>query len=128
MYDRYKNGYVFTIEKSKGKKGKCASGKIIKIDNHEFYHNIPINQCSIGSPIMLLNNNINKIRVIGINIGLNDKERLGFSIFIAKIFANMLTIKFISPDRFINYLMACNDIDNFSFLVEKLFEEFTNLR
>ena len=71
-YNIYKDAYIFTIEHPFGGAVSCASGKIIDIfNNNEFEHNIATDKGSSGCPILLLNNNINLIQVIGIN-----KERI----------------------------------------------------
>jgi len=66
-YDIYKNVYIFSIEHPLGESAACAGGKIVNINNYEFEHNIPTNNGSSGCPIILLNNNINIIQVIGIH-------------------------------------------------------------
>jgi len=74
-YDRnYEDGYliykdadVFTIEHPLGKNASCSSGKIININEYEFDHNISTEPGSSGSPILLLSDNINLIKVIGIH-------------------------------------------------------------
>ena len=67
-YSIYKDAYIFTIEHPYGDTASCAIGKIIDIDNdYEFEHNIITDNGSSGCPILLLNNNINLIKVIGIH-------------------------------------------------------------
>ena len=66
-YNIYDNVDVFSIEHPLGDSAACASGRIIKIKNLEFEHNIPTDNGSSGCPIILLNNNINLIQVIGIH-------------------------------------------------------------
>ena len=66
-YIIYKDVDVFSIQHPLGKDAACASGKIIYIDGFEFLHKISTQYGSSGSPIILLNNNINIILVIGIH-------------------------------------------------------------
>ena len=75
-YNIYKNTDIFTVQHPKGKDATCASG-IIKdinffIDSknnkiYEFDHDISTEPGSSGCPIILLNNIINLIQVIGIH-------------------------------------------------------------
>ena len=64
-YKIYKNIDVFTVEHPLGKGAVCASGTIVNINEFEFLHNITTDNGSSGSPVILLNNNINLIQVIG---------------------------------------------------------------
>ena len=73
-YNIYKNKDVFSIEHPLGKGAKCASGTIISINNYEFFHNISIEHGSSGSPIILLNDDINFIQVIGIHKSSHKKK------------------------------------------------------
>ena len=66
-YAIYNNVDIFTVEHPYGDDASCASGKIIKINDNEFEHNIPTDNGSSGCPIILLNNNINLIQAIGIH-------------------------------------------------------------
>ena len=52
---------VFSIEYPLGKRAASSSGKIIKINNYEFNHNISTDLGSSGSPILLFNDNFNLI-------------------------------------------------------------------
>ena len=63
----YENIDVFPIEHPLGDNAVCARGRIININNYEFEHDITTDNGSSGCPIILLNNNINLIQVIGIN-------------------------------------------------------------
>ena len=66
-YIIYKDADIFSIEHPYGDDAACASGKIINIYEYEFDHNISTDNGSSGCPILLLNNNINMIQVIGIH-------------------------------------------------------------
>ena len=130
-YNIYKNGYIFTIGYSHDKL-QISTGKIIKVNNSEFKHNLSIGEGSSGSPIMLLNNNLNEIRVIGIHKcgGIN----INFGIFIGeildknKIKKNTYLIQFISIDQTINSFYTCQNTDNFYNIEEKLFIEHPELK
>jgi hypothetical protein len=71
-YKIYNNTDVFS-----GNDSKIASGKISNINGYEFDHNIDTYRGSSGCPIILNNNNINLLQVIGIhkngdkNLGIN---------------------------------------------------------
>ena len=81
-YSQYKGmevlslGYPFGIELSTG------SGKIININGYEFEHNIPIEEGSSGSPIILFNLE----KVIGIHKHGDLEKRVNVGTFIGKIF------------------------------------------
>ena len=66
-YSIYKDIDVFSVEHANGKDASFASGRIINIYECEFDHNIPTDNGSSGCPIILLNDNINLIQVIGIH-------------------------------------------------------------
>ena len=66
-YLTYKNADIFSLEHPYGEDTSCGSGKIIDINDYEFFHNIPTDNGSSGCPILLLNNNINLAKVIGIH-------------------------------------------------------------
>ena len=140
-YEVYKNGYVFTIGYPRGEES-YGTGKIVDIKDQEFYHTIQTDFGSGGSPIMLLNNNINEIRVVGIHAGLRSGKYLKIGTFIAEIlgeekeeFINPEKIKkdecliqFISGDQHVNMLIICKVTDKFSVLEEKLYKDFPDLR
>ena len=76
----------------------CGTGKIVNVEKYEFYHTIPSSKGSWGSPIMLLNDNINEIRVIGIQTGTIPRENLKIGTFIAEILGEEKE-KFINPKK-----------------------------
>ena len=96
-YDRnYINGYkiynnvdIFSLEHPLEKSAACASGKIIKIYEYEFDHNISTNNGSSGCPIILLNDNINLIQVIGIHKESDKLEKINGGTFIGEIFKEL---------------------------------------
>jgi len=85
-YNIYKNVDIFSIEHPLGKDAVCASGTIIDINNYEFDHNISTDKGSSGSPIILLNNNMNIIQVIGIHKNSDPKHKINGGTFIGEIF------------------------------------------
>ena len=84
-YLTYKNADVFTIEHPLGKKACCSSGKIVKIYNFQFDHNIATDSGSSGCPILLLNDNINLIKVIGIHKNGDLEKKINGGTFIGEI-------------------------------------------
>jgi len=84
-YHIYKNADIFSIEYPFGKEALCASGSIIDIKNFEFDHNISTDCGSSGSPILLLNNNINLIQVIGIHKNADKLNKVNGGTFIGEI-------------------------------------------
>ena len=84
-YSIYENADVFTLEHPLGDDISCASGKILNIDNYEFSHNISTQTGSSGCPIILLNNNINLILVIGIHKGADIYNMINYGTFIGEI-------------------------------------------
>ena len=91
----YKEADIFSVEHPGGDDASCASGKIIDIYNNEFEHDIGTENGSSGCPILLLNNNINLIRVIGIHKqGINTKNRkINYGTFIGEILNKELNKK-----------------------------------
>ena len=87
-YEFYKNSDVFSIEYPYGKEAVNASGRIKDIDGNEFEHTIPTDNGSSGSPIMLLNSNINLVQVIGIHKEADYLKKVNLGTFIGEIFKN----------------------------------------
>ena len=140
-YEIYKNGYVFMVGYPRGEES-CGSCKIVNVEKYEFYHTIPSSAGSGGSPIMLLNDNIDEIRVIGIHIGAIPRENVKIGTFIAEILGeekeefinpeknkkDICLIQFLSGDQHVNMFITCKVTDNFSVLEEKLYKDFPDLR
>ena len=59
------------------------------INEHEFYHNISVNEDSLGCPIILLNNNMNIAEVIGIHKNYRSRTN---GIFIKEIIKEMKNV------------------------------------
>ena len=85
-YKIYNGVDIFSVEHPLGDDAACASGTIININNYEFEHDIPTDDGSSGCPIILLNNNINFIQVIGIHKGAIKTKNLNRGTFIGEIF------------------------------------------
>ena len=93
-YPLYKGENVFSIQHPYGEDASCASGKIIEVNEYEFDHDISTNNGSSGCPIILLNNNINLIQVIGIHKEGDKKHNINGGTFIGEIFnKNLNTIE-----------------------------------
>ena len=84
-YEIYNNVDVFSINFPFGKSVTYASGKILKIYDFEFGHNISIDNGSSGCPIILLNDN-NLIQVIGIHKNSYKSKNINGGTFIGEIF------------------------------------------
>jgi hypothetical protein len=140
-YEVYKNGYVFTIGYPRGEES-YGTGKIVDIKDQEFYHTIPTSKGSSGSPIMLLNDNINEIRVIGIHTRSIPIKNVKIGTFIAELLGeekeefinpeknkkDICLIQFLSGDQHVNMFITCKVTDNFSVLEEKLYKDFPDLK
>ena len=86
-YKFYKNLDIFSVEYPYGKHAVTASGKIKDINDYEFEHTIPTDSGSSGCPILLLlNNNINLIQVIGIHKEADYLKKVNIATFIGEIF------------------------------------------
>jgi len=102
-YNIYKEQDVFSVEHPGGDDASCASGKITDLyNNNEFEHDISTEGGSSGSPILLLNNNINLIRVIGIHKqgGNSGEIKINYGTFIGEILNKEL-----NNDK-INYIIS----------------------
>ena len=84
-YIIYKDVDIFSIHHPLGKDAVCAVGKIINLKSNEFDHNILTEQGSSGGPIILLNNNINFLPVIGVHKLKNIKTDINSGTFIGEI-------------------------------------------
>ena len=82
-YHFYKNNEVFTASYPKGKKLASGSGIIRGIikNGYEFYHNIPTEVGSSGSPIILFNT----LTVIGIHKEADIDNKLNIGTFIGEV-------------------------------------------
>ena len=103
-YDKYQKADVFSIQHPLGKEAAIASGTIVKVDNYEFDHNISTDSGSSGSPILLLNDNIKLIKVIGIHKNADREANINGGTFIAEIFKEINTNLIESNND--NYIIA----------------------
>ena len=141
-YKIYKNTDIFSIEHPYGDDASCASGTVVEINDYEFDHNVSTDNGSSGCPILLLNNNINLVKVIGIHKNADTEKKINGGTFIGEIFKEikikkevnkgtnerLIEIKFCSTDKVINYPIICKDTDNFLKLKEKLYLEYPLLK
>ena len=81
----YKYKDVFTIKNPFRDDPSCFLGIILNINNKEFDHNIPTENDSIGFPIILLNNNLDFLQVIGVHKISDDNTKINKGIFINEI-------------------------------------------
>ena len=66
-YNIYKKKEILIIKHPFQTKAESVTGKIDKIEYYEFEHDISVNEESIGCPIILLDEDMNKVHVIGIH-------------------------------------------------------------
>ena len=85
-YSIYKDQYVFTIEHPLGNSASTAGGTILAVGDCEFIHDISTDHGSSGCPIILSNDNINLIQVIGIHKEGYEGLQLNGGTFIGEIF------------------------------------------
>ena len=97
---------IFSLEHPFGKNAVCASGIIKEICDYEFYHNISTDNGSSGCPIILLNNNINSLQVIGIHKCADYNKQLNCGTFIGEIIKE------------INYELKDNLDNNYNEIIE----------
>ena len=109
-YKIYQNADVFTIEHPYGNDASCSSGKIINIHEFEFNHNISTDNGSSGCPILLLNNSINLIRVIGIHKNADYSKKINGGTFIGEIFDEVN--EYIEDPSDISMSQGTNQINN----------------
>ena len=85
-YSIYESSEVLCFDYKKNETFYFATGKVKNIINdYEFENDIYITSDSIGYPIILLNNNINNINVIGIHEGADLAKNINIGIFIGEI-------------------------------------------
>ena len=84
-YEIYQSVDVFSPQFPLGKDASFGSGTIFNINGPYFDHDISTDKGSSGSPIILLNGNINVILVIGIHKDADIKQRINGGTFIGEI-------------------------------------------
>ena len=94
-YEIYKGENIFSIQYPGTKEAVSASGKILNIENKTFHHNMSTSPGSAGCPVILLDINIDRIKVIGVHNGKDYRKKLGIGTFIGDIIHDLLnsTIK-----------------------------------
>ena len=113
-YEIYKNIDVFTVEHPLGDDATSASGRILKIfDYYEFEHNIDTEVGSSGCPIILNNNNINLLQVIGIHKSGDKNRGINCGTFIGEL------INEINNSN--NNLYNNNKINNNNYIIAEIF-------
>jgi len=91
----YKGQNIFSIQYPVSEEAVSASGKILNIENKTFHHNMSTSPGSAGCPVILLDINIDRIKVIGVHNGKDCRKKLGIGTFIGDIIHDLLnsTIK-----------------------------------
>ena len=89
-YEIYKGENIFSIQYPGTKEAVSASGKILNIENKTFHHNMSTSPGSAGCPVILLDINIDRIKVIGVHNGKDYRKKLGIGIFIGDIIHDLL--------------------------------------
>ena len=102
---------------SNGEKAKYGCGKIVKVNDFEFDHDIETESGASGSPIILCNSNINSIQVIGIHKEANYIKNLNSGTFIGEIFKKENNNV---PKNNNNYIIAEIDIKDDEKLILKM--------
>ena len=126
-YKIYNNVNVFSIKNPLGKNAAYASGKIIKIYDYEFEHNISTDDGLSGCPIILLNDKINLLQVIGIQKNSDKSEKINRGTFIGEIFKelnNGLKNSKIKDNFIISEIVIENNDINENIRIINCYEEF----
>ena len=89
-YIIYDDVDIFSIHHPLGKDAVCAIGKIINLNGYEFDHTILTEPGSSGSPIILINNDINFLPVIGIHKLKHIESDINRGTFIGEILNEIL--------------------------------------
>jgi len=105
IYYIYQNAIIFLIQHPNGKNAEYACGKIVNINNFEFDHNIGTKIGASGSPIILFNENIDTIQVIGIHKEANYSKGLNSGTFIGEIFKKENN-NILNNSKINNYIIA----------------------
>ena len=131
-YDRnYEDGYliykdadIFTIEHPLGKNASCSSGKILNIYEYEFDHNISTEPGSSGCPILLLSDNTNLIKVIGIHKNGDKKNKINGGTFIGEIIKE---IEYDSNKFMDNNIKKIGIKENNNFIIAEIYIDYNNI-
>ena len=110
-YQQYGYKIYNNIDVFSGNDSKFASGKIFNIKGYEFDHDIDTHKGASGCPIILNNNNINLLKVIGIHKNGDKNIKINGGTFIGELI-NEINKDFNNNIRNIdnNYIIAEIDI------------------
>ena len=84
-YEQYSESDILILQHPLGEETQLGIGKIMNIKYFEFEHSIETDNCSSGSPVILIGN----YKVIGIHKQTNKKNNNGIGTFIGEIFKLM---------------------------------------
>jgi hypothetical protein len=149
-YSQYNNSDIFTIGYPRNVLS-TGSGKIKYIQDFEFYHTIPTDNGSAGSPIVLFNS----LNVIGIHQARDVEKRFKIGIFIGELIKEIniqnnknknlnlrltsfhpelgeriLSINFMTLGNqdIGHYSIPCKNTQRFNFVLERLYQDFPQFR
>ena len=106
-YQTYLNKHVFLVGYPHGEYASSVSGRIKRVNCYEFEHNIDTYSGCSGSPIMLLNTDIDYIYVIGIHKQADYSKNINYGTFIGEIFNEIDKYSNFSSNYSIeNYIIA----------------------
>ena len=88
-YSQYKHLDIFSVEFTNERDIKIMNGKITKINDFEFEHNIPLKEESTGNPIMILSDS-KFLNVIGINKMKEIEKNLKLGTFLGDIYDDII--------------------------------------
>ena len=129
-YNIYNNSDIFSIHFPLGGEAACASGKVIEIDKDQFYHNIPTDKGSGGCPILLLSEDINFIKVIGVHWGKDCNKMVGIADFIGRAI-NEINKSFKSENKCKvfdkNKIFYNNGINNININIDNNIDDMNNI-
>ena len=124
---QYKYLDIFSLEFNNEKNINIINGKITKIQEFEFEHNIPFKHDSSGNPIMILSDS-NFLNVIGIHKMNDNGKNLNYGIFIEDIYndiINDLTLKNNNDKKVRDNNMI--DVQNKNFIIAEINIEKNNI-
>ena len=149
-YSQYNNRDIFTIGYPRNVLS-TGSGKIKYIQDFEFYHTIPTDNGSAGSPIVLFNS----LNVIGVHQARDVLKRIKIGIFIGELIKEIniqnnknknlnlsltsfhpelgeriLSINFMTLGNqdIGHYSIPCKNTQRFNFVLERLYQDFPQFR
>ena len=101
-YNMYKNMDVFSLKHPFESEALCVNGLILNINSCKFIHNISIEKDSSGCPIILFNNYINLVQVIGIHKNTFNEKGMNKGIFIGEIIYEIKNDSGVFTNKFLN--------------------------